>query len=416
MVSPHAPFIVRRPFLIPECADRSGEDPIFALNAEAARRRAAGESIVNATVGALIDDHGELAVMPSVFEAFARVAPRKAAGYAPIAGVPKFLTAVTRDLFGAGSLAAQSVAVATPGGTGALHHAIVNFLAPGDALLTTDFHWAPYETIAEATRRRIETFAMFDDAGRFDTRAFEVALETQLAAQSRALILLNTPCHNPTGYAFDERDWDEVERIVRSHALDAPIALLVDFAYARFAPNAAERWIERAERIAGDALVLVAWTASKAFAQYGARVGALVAVHPDAEVRRRVQNALAFSCRGTWSNCNHLGMLAITEVLENAELRTRADQEREVLRALLFERVRAFNAAATSANLRYPRYEGGFFVTVFCSGPEAVAKRMRERGVFVVPVDGGVRIALCSTPASEVPRLVDALAKSLESR
>ena len=43
-------------FLIPSHASRPSDDPIFALNAEARARAKAGESIVNATVGAMMDD------------------------------------------------------------------------------------------------------------------------------------------------------------------------------------------------------------------------------------------------------------------------------------------------------------------------------------------------------------------------
>jgi hypothetical protein len=38
---------------------------------------------------------------------------------------------------------------------------------------------------------------------------------------------------------------------------------------------------------------------------------------------------------------------------------------------------------------------------------------MRDLGVYVVPMRGAVRVALCSTPAAEVPRLVDALQQGL---
>ena len=70
--------------LIPSSASRSGDDPIFALNAEAQRRAKAGESVINATLGALMEDDGTLAVMPSVIDAFQRVPLKKAASYAPI--------------------------------------------------------------------------------------------------------------------------------------------------------------------------------------------------------------------------------------------------------------------------------------------------------------------------------------------
>ena len=57
---------------------REGNDPIFRLNGEARERAEAGESILDATMGALMDDEGQIAVMPSVAEAIARVPTGKA--------------------------------------------------------------------------------------------------------------------------------------------------------------------------------------------------------------------------------------------------------------------------------------------------------------------------------------------------
>lgn len=397
--------------LIADCAARPGDDPIFSLNAEATRRAKAGESIVNATLGALMEDDGTLAVMPSVFEALRAVPPVQAAAYAPIAGVPRFLQAVARDLFGAVGLADHCVAAATPGGTGALHHALVNFLQPGNALLTTSYYWGPYQTLADHTRRGLHTFEMFDAHGGFHVDAFESALNDHMARQKRALVFLNTPCHNPTGYSLDEREWRGVRDAVVRASARGPVALLVDYAYARFAAPGSFAWQTLAREIAEHALLLVAWTASKSHAQYGARVGALVAVSPDAGERERIRQALSYSCRGTWSNCNHLGQLALAELLENAELRARADAERERLRKLLGERVAAFNRAAEAAGLRYPRYEGGFFVTVFARDVARAHEQLRQRGVYTVPLSGAIRVALCSTPVREVPRLVRELAE-----
>ncbi len=404
---------VRASHLIPDCQARPGDDPIFALNAEAVRRARAGESVINATLGALMEDDGRLAVMPVVFEALAAVPPERGAAYAQIAGDAPFLQAVVADLFGAGPLAQQSVAAATPGGTGALHHAVTSFLQPGEALLTTSFFWGPYQTIAQHTRRRVETFPMFGADGRLDVAGFEQTLGGQIDRQGRALVVLNSPCHNPTGYALDGAEWQAVARVLRAAATRGPVTLCVDFAYARFDIGDPLAWVRHVEPALGEVLLLVAWSASKAFAQYGARVGALVATHPDPAERGRIAQALSFACRGTWSNCNHLGMLAITELLRDPALRARADRERERLRALLGQRVAAFNDEARRAGLRHPRYEGGFFVTVFAPDAERTAARLRERGVFVVPLAGAVRVALCSTPVGDVPRLVRELAAAV---
>ena len=80
------------------------------------------------------------------------------------------------------------------------------------------------------------------------------------------------------------------------------------------------------------------------------------------------------------------------------------------------QRVDAFNAARVArSGLEYPRYEGGFFVSVFTPDAERTAALCRDLGVFVVPLEGAVRVALCSTPTGAVPRLVDALAKGVEA-
>ena len=401
--------------LVPEAADRPGDDPIFALHAEAVERARSGESVLNSTIGALMEDDGSLAVMPSVFEAFRRVPPQQAAAYAPISGPPAYLQAVTRELFGTGPLASSAVGAATPGGTGACHHAIVNFLEPRQKLLTSSYFWGPYKILAQHTGRGFSTFEMFAADGRLHADALERAVARQLAEQGRVLLVLNTPCHNPTGYSLDEEDWSRLVEVLTAAADRGPVALLLDLAYLRFSPPGAHDWLAHVERLAGRVALLFAWTASKAFAQYGARIGACLAVEPDPEERRRIKNALGFSCRGTWSNCNHLGMLAITELLTDPDLRRRSEEERERLRALLDERVAAFNELARRTGLRTPRYEGGFFVAVFTPDPLATAAAMKERGVFVVPLEGAVRVALCGTPAAAVPRLVEALAAGLRA-
>ncbi len=85
--------------------------------------------------------------------------------------------------------------------------------------------------------------------------------------------------------------------------------------------------------------------------------------------------------------------------------------ERARLIQLLDDRVAVFNREAKK--LAYPRYEGGFFVSVFTKDGEACAASMREDGVFVVPMKGAVRVALCSTAVRDVPRLVRALEKGM---
>ena len=390
---------------------RPGDDPIFALNKEASERRARGESIVNATVGALLDDAGKLAVLPSAARAVREVPSEEWAAYAPIAGTPDYLRAVMDDVLGGQpALRECAIATATPGGSGALHHAVKNFLDPGQALLTTSFFWGPYQTIADEADRRVAPFNTFDKEMGFDVGALDRALGATIKEQGRALLFLNDPCHNPTGYSMTDAEWVEVIACLRDHGEKAPVTLLLDMAYADYGAHDFRASLGRFERLLDRTQLLFAYSASKSFTHYGLRVGALVACAADKSDRAKLQSALAYSSRGTWSNCNRGGQRAITRLLTDRELSQAVKAEREELKSLLLRRVAAFNTRAKEVKLRYPRYEGGFFVTVFCEDGPQLAARMREQGVFVVPQKGAVRVALCGVSEAEIPRLVEALA------
>jgi aromatic-amino-acid transaminase len=399
--------------LIPAARGRPGDDPIFALHHEATKRAAAGESILNATLGTLYTEDGHLAIMPSVVETLQRVQGEEVAGYAPVAGRPDFLNAVVADLFGDGPLARQAVAAATPGGTGAVFQSVINFLEPGQKLLTSSYHWGPYPSIARNSGRDFETFPMFEADKTFDVDGLAAALDRHVDTQGRALVVINDPCHNPTGYSLRQEEWRRVAEVLRTAGERAPVAVLMDVAYFRFAGKAETAWIHAIPGLLESTTVLVAWSASKSFAQYGARVGALVALHRDAEERAQIKNALAFGCRATWSNCSHLGQRAVAELLTVPELRERSRGERNELIELLGARIDAFNVGAEQIGLRMPRYDSGFFVTVFARDSQKAAARMRDLGVYVLPVAGALRVALCSTPLPEVPRLLDALEKGI---
>ncbi len=390
---------------------RPSDDPIFALNREATQRRDRGASIVNATVGSLLDDDGRLAVLPTAARVVKEVPRDEWAAYAPIAGMPAFLNAAMDDLLSSEpALRRPSIAVATPGGTGALRHAIANFLEPGQALLTTSYYWGPYKTLADEADRKVATFAMFNAAGMLDVEALDAALREQVETQGRVLLFLNDPCHNPTGYSMQPAEWRAVVACIAAHAAEAPVTLLVDCAYFAYGAGDPRGFLRELVPLAGRAGLLFAWSASKSFTHYGLRVGALIACIPDDKERAMTDAALSYSSRGTWSNCNRGGLAAITRLLVDPELARACDIERDALKRMLTARVQAFNAAAPAKKLAYPRYDGGFFVTVFHPNAIEKAAAMKELGVFVVPQAGALRVALCSVAERDVERLCAALA------
>jgi aromatic-amino-acid transaminase len=138
----------------------------------------------------------------------------------------------------------------------------------------------------------------------------------------------------------------------------------------------------------------------------------LVVVPPSREDAPAIEAALAYACRGTWSNCNAGGMAAITRLLSDDAFSAAVKAERRVMTKLLDDRVAAWNATARDVGLAHPRYDGGFFVTVPMSDHEKKAEILRERGIYTVPLGAGaLRVALCSVATKDVPRLARTVAE-----
>ena len=366
--------------------------------------------MVNATIGAAMRDDGTLATFPTALAAIRGATDMQIAAYAPIAGDGAFLHAVRTDMLGSvPELLESSVAVSTPGGTGALRHALMNYLEHGQSTLTGDYFWGPYSTLADEHGRKVQTFRLFGADGRIDTESLSVELEATLAAQGRALVFINDPCNNPTGYSMQPEEWRAVVATLLTHAQTGPVTLLVDTAYLEYSKGDTRAFLKELTPLLGHVGLLFAWSASKAYALYGARVGALIACVQDAQDRIQTDAALAYACRGTWSNCNHSGMAAVTRMLVDSDARASLAAEREIVRKDLFARADAFNLHAKAKGLNYPRYEGGFFVTVFHPAADVKAAAMRDQDVYVVPAKGALRVALCSVAERDIVRLVDAL-------
>jgi isopropylmalate/homocitrate/citramalate synthase/aspartate/tyrosine/aromatic aminotransferase len=395
-----------------------GDDPIFALSREVSARRAEGHRCVDATLGVLIDDSGKLSVLPTLIETVRSTHPAEWAAYASTTGLDSFCDAVINDCLGRHpGLRDRAVAVATPGATGAIRTAFATFLDRDQACLSSSLCWSTYPIIARATQRGFKTFSMFRESDlSFDVTSFERALCELIDAQGRALILLNDPCHNPTGYSMNSADWTAVARVLQEASARAPVTLVLDAVYSAFMPEGLELALSALEPLADQMLIAIAWSASKSFTSYGLRTGALTVIVPRAPQRARIRDTLACQCCGTWANCNRGALVSITRLLTEPHLIDAVARERGAVSELLARRSSLFSSLADSAGLARPSYKGGFFTSVFVDDAQAIAARLRTAGVYVVPMAGAVRIALSALPASDVPQLIEELAGAIELR
>ncbi|MCL1912550.1 MAG: aminotransferase class I/II-fold pyridoxal phosphate-dependent enzyme [Eubacteriaceae bacterium] len=388
-------------------------DIIFGL-AKRAEEKAAiigKENVINATIGTLMDDNGKLVAFETVFSLFKGLDNADMAAYAEPAGNPAFLEAAIDACFLAHRPKGHIRAVATPGGTGAIRHSFANFTSPGDTIITANWYWAPYMNIANEAGRKLVAYNMFNDKKEFDYEAYEEAFESTIDTQKRLLTLFNTPSHNPTGYSITNGEWDKIIALAVKHAQDPEkrVVFLVDVAYIDFAGDDSRSFFEKFSDLPENILLLVAYSTSKSYTMYGLRNGALIAVSPSEDVVREFYYSCAHSNRGTWSNGTSGAMAVITKIYNDKDLYKQVEEERDFYRGLLAVRGKAFMDAAIKAEIPVTNYKGGYFASVEHPDPKALTEKLIEKNLFTVPLQKGIRIAICAVTeedAAKIPVLI----------
>lgn len=393
--------------LVPARRQFDGADPIFRMNAAAQQRAATGASVINATVGALINDEGKLVVLDTVMAQYRQLTPLEIAPYAPIAGDPAYLLALTRRHWP--GLASYGMGAATPGGSGALALSLRNLLEPGQRLLTAAPYWGPYATLALENRVKLDTVPFPADGMALDVGAWRTRAEEILREQGRLLLWLNDPCHNPTGRSLSTPDRRALLAMLRDLSPLGPVTLLLDLAYLDYARDGAlvRAALDDFEAFGAEGRVLVgaSLSLSKAFTLYGARSGALVFPWcTDAALGA----ALSVSCRGTYSNCARAPMSVLNRLAADPTALASLAAEHARWSAVLTERADALDAALRAEGLPGASWDGGFFVMLEVAEPMAVTERLMAENVFVVPIPEGLRVGICGIKVSDAPRFAAA--------
>lgn len=379
-----------------------GPDKIFGVSTLAKKRIAeiGKENVVNSTIGALLDDNGNLIVLSSVIDVLKNLSPTDYAEYAPIAGIPDYLTTVKKAVFGNYQPKGYVEACATPGGTGAIRNAIQNYTKRGDIVLTSDWYWSPYTIIASEIERKLETYTLFDDAQNFNHASFENKVNEILKKQDETVIIINTPAHNPTGYTFTLDDWDKVNMTLKNAAKDKTkkITLLVDIAYLDFSGDADEyrKFFSKLEDFPENVLPLIAFSTSKGYTLYGMRCGALLCLTPNKAIADEFKMAVSYSSRGSWSNGTRASMVVLSRIFANETLLAKVTEERHKYLALLTKRGTAFMTAAKNCGLKTCPFDSGFFITIPCENPDQVGEKLQESNIFSIPIGAGIRISIAS--------------------
>ncbi|MFA5697853.1 MAG: aminotransferase class I/II-fold pyridoxal phosphate-dependent enzyme [Candidatus Izemoplasmatales bacterium] len=392
---------------------------ILKTSQEAKAAKRLDPSVIDATVGMLNQENGQVCKYKTVSETLAQLTDAETYHYAPANGTPEYRNGIIDWIFGQHKAAILNAfhvnVIPTTGGSGAISNAMYNFNDFGQKVLIPNNYWTPYENIAYEANLGVETFLMYDEQYNFNINDFRTKAVALAEKQHRLFLVLNDPCNNPTGLCLKKTDWVEIIKVLNEIAgKDYPVIIMHDLAYLDYdmsgwenARDIFDTYLAMDEKI----LAVIAFSGSKTFSLYGFRVGAQVGLSKSQEVIDDFIRVGDYSVRARFSSVNRPAMSAIGKIFSNEDKKQAFKAELMIARATLKKRVELFQECAKKANLKIMPYGGGFFIGVPTDKPNIYDDLVKD-GLFVIAMKGMVRIAISSVPLVEIEKMVNILKKN----
>lgn len=392
-------------------------DTVFAIvnKAKEAKKTYGEDAVTDATIGSLYTEAGELAALDCVFDSLKNLDNKVLASYAAgFTGNPDFRQKVIDWVLDGNSRLYKEV-IATPGGTGAVAMTIQECLDPGQTVVLPEIAWGSYNLMAQMNNLEVAKYSLFD-GDRFNMDSFREVCTKTMEKQDKLVVVINDPCHNPTGYSMTREEWEEVIAFLNGCSKKCPVVLLNDIAYIDFAfgQKEAKKYFSVFDDISDNMAVVVAFSLSKSMTSYGMRCGAAILMAKNPEIVNQLKTVFEKDARATWSNVNNGAMAMFVDVLDNRL--EDYDAERQKYVALLKERSEIFRNEADAAGLAYYPYREGFFVTLSMDNDlrDRYHEALMENNIFTVKVNKGIRVAICSMPVAKVKGLAGHMKEILD--
>lgn len=378
------------------------------LGLMAAFREDTRDNKVDLGVGIYRTDEGQTPVMAAVREAERRLAENTATkAYESPRGNLAFCESIEKFVLGESDT--PVISFAAPGGCGALAlaMALAHRLNDKATAWVSQPTWPNHVHIAKVAGLPSESYPYASPADQV------VDHDAMIAGLSKAakgdVVVIQGPCHNPTGIDLTPDQWRAVGEAVTKNGL----LPLVDIAYHGFARSLAEdlNGVRAFLEVCPDAMI--SYSCSKNFGLYRDRAGCLLVTSENKDSLESVRTHLADIARATYSMPPAHGPAIVATILGDADLRQQWEDElvsmqrrmqslRDALAEALHPRSNTYDPTAI-------RTQNGMFSQLpFVDGGIETLKA--DKAIYI---PGSGRINIAGLAMSDIPKVADALSEYL---
>lgn len=377
----------------------TNSDLVFRLNEEVNQKISRGEKVINAAIGMLVDDENKIFSSPVINHLLERLVTKDSSkkyiksdgGYDFNYYAKKY---ILDDQFDSIKSAYFVSSVATMGGTGALSIAVRNYVENHQKLIIPSIGWSNFGAIAKQYQLETLTYNLFKEHA-FDIDNLLEICETSINESGRATLIINDPCHNPTGYCLNEEEWEKIIHGLNRLNEKGPVTLILDVAYMDFSDDS-RLFFRKINEIKMNFMTLVAWSASKSFGVYGYRLGALLGISQHIEDYADFNQSSIAAARTTWSVPNHLMIDLLISLMQNPQYLKLVKQEFIDMQKLLSSRLEMVKKDFSFLGEILP-YKAGFFLLYEVDDAIKVSEQLKEKNIYVLPLGNRyIRVSICS--------------------
>lgn len=365
-------------------------------------------TVINATMGVLHDDNGQVIYSKVFDEMIDTLVPQEKYPYDNVAGPDSINNNILNFLEQTELFPEEHFSIVTAGGTGSLS-CMMNLFNDDGGLVTTNLCWGNYLLIAKQNNLEVFGYNMFKN-GLYDYDSFEEQLKACMNKHKNTIILLNTPSHNPTGYDMSREELDKIVEIVNRNVTDDKhIAFMLDIAYYNYGIS---KDFSSFNHLNKDVTFSLVYSFSKSLGIYGLRLGTLtVRGNNLAELKAR---SMSFA-RATWSSPNKMACSIVEKIILSKENKESILEEIEYQKYVLKNRSSTMLNILEQHNIKPCPYKNGFFITIEVHDPEAVARYLFERKIYVTTISNAIRVAISGIPTNRIEEIGNQIVEAIKN-
>ncbi len=343
-------------------------------------------------------------------------------GYAPVLGQPELRETWKTHLLEENPSLAEatlSLPIVTSGMTHGFSLIAELFVDSGDTLVLPDMIWGNYRLIFQTkAEAAIQTYPFFNAANEFNTSGFRETLTN--ATDEKLLVLLNFP-HNPTGYAINRTEAQQiVDAIVARADAGCHILVMIDDAYAGLWYDASVMHESLFGMLVGchpNVVPVKIDGATKEEYAWGLRV-AFMSFGIEEATMQPLEQKLSGLIRADTSGASQVSQ---TLILEAMKARGYAEQKQRNYEILKERALKAKKVASDSRYAKlwevYPSHAGYFMCLNLKSASAELARQhlLDEHGLGTIALgETGLRVAYSCLEESDIEMVFAVIAQVIE--